>query len=75
MRTLLDDVFDDLMSDINHSNKTYSSKSNIQRLEDLRDTLEDNIMRINDEIKYLEQDDSFARVDELIDLGRSNRYE
>ena len=72
MRTLLDDVFDDLIKDL----EKYGNKSNkemkIKKLEDIREDLEDKIAQVDDELKYLKQDDNFVGVDETIEEMRIN---
>ena len=72
MRTLLDDVFDDLIKDL----EKYGNKSNkemkIKKLEDIREDLEDKIAQVDDELKYLKQDNTWAGVDEEIERVRIN---
>ena len=75
MRTLLDDVFDDLIKDLEKNGNKSSKETKIERLESLKEDLEDKIAQVDDEIKYLKQDDSWAGVDEAIEEERIKKYE
>ena len=68
---LLDEVFNDLIKDLNYWNKcNQKGDSVLSRLENLKDTLEEHIDIIDTELRYEEQDSSFAGVDERIEEMR-----
>lgn len=72
MRTLLDDVFDDLIKDLEKYGSKEQKETKIEKLESLREDLEDKIAQVDDELKYLKQDDSWVGVDERIEEMRIN---
>ena len=69
--SLLDEVFNDLIKDLNYWNKcNQKGDSVLSRLENLKDTLEEHIDTIETDIRLREQDSSFAGVDERIEEMR-----
>ena len=69
--SLLDEVFNDLIKDLNYWNKcNQKGDSVLSRLENLKDTLEEHIDIIDTELRYEEQDSSFAGADERIEEMR-----
>lgn len=69
--SLLDEVFNDLIKDLNYWNKcNQKGDSVLSRLENLKDTLEEYIDTIETDIRQQEQDNSFAGVDERIEEMR-----
>lgn len=68
---LLDEVFNDLIKDLNYWNKcNQKGDSVLSRLENLKDTLEEHIDTIETDIRQQEQDSSFVGVDERIEEMR-----
>ena len=69
--SLLDEVFNDLIKDLNYWNKcNQKGDSVLSRLENLKDTLEEHIDTIETDIRLQEQDRSFVGVDERIEEMR-----
>lgn len=69
--SLLDEVFNDLIKDLNYWNKcNQKGDSVLSRLENLKDTLEEHIDTIETDIRLQEQDSSFVGVDERIEEMR-----
>lgn len=69
--SLLDEVFNDLIKDLNYWNKcNQKGDSVLSRLENLKETLEDQIEEIESEIRLQEQDSSFVGIDERIEEMR-----
>lgn len=68
---LLDEVFNDLIKDLNYWNKcNQKGDSVLSRLENLKDTLEEHIDTIETDIRLQEQDSSFVGIDERIEEMR-----
>ena len=69
--SLLDEVFNDLIKDLNYWNKcNQKGDSVLSRLENLKDTLEEHIDTIETDIRLQEQDSSFVGIDERIEEMR-----
>jgi len=69
--SLLDEVFNDLIKDLNYWNKcNQKGDSVLSRLENLKDTLEEHIDTIETDIRLQEQDSSFTEIDERIEEMR-----
>ena len=76
MRTLIDDVFDELIDDLNKWHKKYTNDSDIRvGLHGLRDLLEDYEVSTEEEIRELEQDKSWEQADREYDEWRIREYE
>lgn len=74
--SLLDEVFNDLIKDLNYWNKcNQKGDSVLSRLENLKDTLEEHIDTIETDIRLQEQDSSFVGIDERIEEMRIGQYE
>ena len=69
--SLLDEVFNDLIKDINDWHKVNCDDGLVkEKLSDLKDTLQEHIDTIDTELRYEEQDSSFAGIDERIEEMR-----
>ena len=69
--SLLDEVFNDLIKDLNYWNKcNQKGDSVLSRLENLKDTLEKHIDTIETDIRLQEQDSSWNGIDERIEEMR-----
>lgn len=72
---LLDDIFEDLIDDINIWKKRNYLGTTKERLENLKDILDGQTEMLDDAIKEIEQDKSWAGVDEAIEKEKIENYE
>ena len=73
MRTLLDDVFDELIDDLNKWHKKYTNNSDVKLgLEDLKDIMNDYSNSSDSEIRQMENNDGSEWVDDYLDYLRTN---
>ena len=77
MRTLIDDVFDELIDDLNRWHKKYGYDEDFveEGLISLKDITDDYSNYSDYQISELNQDKSWAGVDEAIEEGRIRKYE
>ena len=77
MRTLIDDVFDELIDDLNRWHKKYGHDEDFieEGLISLKDITDDYSDYSDYQISELNQDKSWARVDEAIEEERIRQYE
>lgn len=73
MRTLLDDVFDELIDDLNKWHKrNHNNKSIKEGLDNLKDILEDYLNSSDSEIREIENHDNSECVDNYLDYLKAN---
>lgn len=73
MRTLLDDVFDELIDDLNKWHKrNHNNKSIKEGLDNLKDILEDYLNSSDSEIREIENHDNSEYVDDYLDYLKTN---
>lgn len=71
MRTLIDDVFDDLIIDLKKWHTDYHSEEDVEDgLEELEGLLDHYSETAKDELKELQQDKSWYEVDNAYEEGR-----
>lgn len=73
MRTLLDDVFDELIDDLNKWHKRNHNNESIKEgLDNLKDILEDYLNSSDSEIREIDNRDNSEYVDDYLDYLKAN---